>query len=137
MAITVGKGVKARIVALQSALKREVSGARIAKAEPMHLTLAFLGDVEDRELHTVCKAVDLGCTGHGAFHLELAGLGVFPNTERARTLWAGIGEGMEELKALQGEVEAALVKTGLHRAEDRPWSPHVTLAMVKEAEGEH
>ena len=135
VAVVVGKAVKARIVALQSALKRAVTGARIAKAEPMHLTLAFLGDVEDRDLHTVCKAVELGCAGHAAFHLELSGLGCFPNPERPRTLWAGIGEGMEELKALQSDVETALVRTGLHRAEDRPWSPHVTLAMVKEAEG--
>ncbi|MBY0229468.1 MAG: RNA 2',3'-cyclic phosphodiesterase [Gemmataceae bacterium] len=135
VAVEVGRAVRARCLALQSSLRREVPGAHLAKAEPMHVTLAFLGDVEDRDLHAVCKAVDAGCAGHDAFALSLAGLGCFPNPERPRTLWAGTGEGTEELKALQADVEAALVRTGLHRAEDRPWSPHLTLARVKEPEG--
>ena len=95
IAIEIGRSAKARCLALQASLKREVTGARWTTGANLHLTLSFLGDLEDRDLNVVCKAVELGSAGHAAFGLSVEGLGCFPNPEKPRVLWAGIGGGVE------------------------------------------
>jgi 2'-5' RNA ligase len=132
VAIDLGKKVRSRCVALQGAI--DAPGVRWVAPETMHITLAFLGDVEDKDLNRVCKAVAAGCAGHEAFTLEIEGVGCFPNPSRPRTIWAGAGEGSEELKALQASIDAALVETGLYRSEEKPFTPHVTLGRFKHGE---
>ncbi len=129
VAIDLGKRVRSRCVALQEALA--APGVRWVTPDTMHLTLLFLGDVEDRDLARVCKAVAAGCEGHPAFTLEVEGVGCFPNPTRPRTVWAGVGDGADELKALQASIDAALVETGLYRSEEKPFTPHITLGRFK------
>jgi len=129
VAIDLGKKARGRCIALQEALG--VPGVRWVRPETMHLTLVFLGDVEDRELARVCKAVAAGCAGHEPFAIEITGVGCFPNPAKPRTIWAGVGEGAEEVVALQASVDAALVGAGLYRTEEKAFRPHVTLGRFK------
>ncbi|MBP2311546.1 RNA 2',3'-cyclic phosphodiesterase [Azospirillum soli] len=106
-----------------------VPGARWTEADNLHLTLRFIGEVPEDQAAEIDEAL-AGITAP-AFDLVLDGVGVFGNGRNARVLWAGV-ERSDALSHLQAKVESALVRCGLP-AEERKFSPHITLARLKDA----
>ena len=106
-----------------------VPGAGWLPAENLHLTLRFLGELDDHLFEDVCHG--LSQVGGEAFALELAGVGHFGDRRQARVLWAGVRPS-EALARLRGRVERALQNCGLPR-EERRFHPHVTLARLRGA----
>lgn len=105
-----------------------VPGARWTEPDNLHLTLRFIGEVpEDVAVDIDAALAELRTP---AFELTLDGVGVFGTGRRARVLWAGV-ERNEALGHLQAKVESAVVRCGLP-AEERKFSPHVTLARLKD-----
>lgn len=97
----------------------------------IHLTLKFLGNIDPEKTIDITSALTEVAHRAFPFHLELGGLGVFPNLRRPRVVWVGIEGDIERLAALQKEVESALVPLGFP-AESRPFSAHLTLARLRE-----
>jgi 2'-5' RNA ligase len=106
-----------------------VPGARWTESENLHLTLRFIGEVENDRAHDIDAA--LAEVTAPAFDLILDGVGQFGNGNRARLLWAGV-ERNDALHHLNQKIESALVRVGLSR-EERKYTPHVTLARLKDA----
>jgi 2'-5' RNA ligase len=104
--------------------------ARWVSAYNMHLTLKFLGDVDDSRLAEIQQAVAQACAGRPPFRVAVAGLGCFPNMVRPKVVWAGIKRGTRELEALAGAIDLALGRLGYPR-EPRPFSAHITLARAE------
>ena len=96
----------------------------------MHLTLLFLGEVDDRELPAVCKVVAEACAEQPSFSMTVEGVGCFPNPRRPRVLWVGVSEGKEDVVALHDRLEPPLLDLGCYRREDRQYTPHLTLGRV-------
>ena len=106
-----------------------VPGARWIEPDTMHQTLRFIGEVpEDQAMDIDAALAELRAP---VFSLTLDGVGVFGAGRKARVLWAGV-ERNEALAHLQAKVESALVRCGLP-AEERKFSPHITLARLKDA----
>lgn len=95
----------------------------------LHLTLKFLGEVEER-LATEVRAAMAPPFGEPRFECELAGVGAFPPTGPARVLWLGISAGAEALVRLQAEVESRVRPFGFP-PESRPFSAHLTVARFR------
>jgi 2'-5' RNA ligase len=91
----------------------------------------FLGSVDDTRVQSVIDALHTAAGAHAPFELEVGGLGAFPTPTRARVLWAGLVGGVAPLSALAASVEDGLAGLGFPR-EDRAFSPHITLARVRE-----
>ncbi len=106
-----------------------VPGARWTEVENLHLTLRFIGEVPGDQAAGIDAA--LAEVTAPAFDLVLDGVGVFGSGRHARVLWAGVERG-EGLAHLQAKVESALVRCGLP-AEERRFTPHVTLARLRDA----
>ena len=106
-----------------------VPGARWADPHSMHITLRFIGEV-DRGLAEDC-AMSLESIMAPSFQLTLSGVGQFGAGAHARVLWAGV-EKSAALVHLRDKIESALVRTGLE-PETRKFSPHVTLARLRDA----
>jgi len=108
-----------------------VPGARWVKPQHRHLTLRFIGEVD----RGIADDLDIALGGIEApsFELTLSGIGHFGKPDAARTLWAGV-EPNGALDYLQSKVEAAAMRAGLP-AEQRRFSPHVTLARLRHAPG--
>jgi len=100
--------------------------ARWVQAENIHLTLKFLGDVDNRRLGEVCDAVTEVCAGFPSFEMAVSGLGCFPNTAHPRIVWAGVSRGTHELIHLATSMDIALNRLGFAR-EIRPFDAHITL----------
>jgi 2'-5' RNA ligase len=96
----------------------------------MHLTLKFLGEIQESVVGTVRDALTGLATGNTPFQAELKGLGGFPNLRRPNVLWAGVTAGAAELVALAEQVEREMESLGFKR-EGRPFRPHLTLGRVK------
>ena len=94
----------------------------------MHLTLRFLGEVDEALLESLRERLDTIVP----FQVALAGAapGTFGTPRRTQVVWLGVGGDLARLEALASEVEAAVVAAGLPR-EPRAFRPHVTLARVR------
>jgi 2'-5' RNA ligase len=101
--------------------------------ERLHFTLAFLGETAESEVAAIVRALEPPIAVP-AFELTIAGTGAFPPRGRPRVLWAGVTEGGERLAAAAGEARSRLTAAGV-TLETRPFSPHMTLARVKDAAG--
>jgi 2'-5' RNA ligase len=131
LAVELDRGVRARLLAMQRGLARSVEEVRWVEEDNLHLTLLFLGEVEERELAEVCRVVGVACRQIEPFNLTVEGVGCFPNLQRPRVVWAGISTGKEELITLHDVLEAPLLELGCYRREERQYTPHVTLGRVK------
>ena len=116
---------------VQETLARSAADVRWVQPESLHITLLFLGEVDERDLLPVCRAVGTACTAHDAFVLGVEGVGCFPNMRRPRTVWAGVGAGAAEMVKLHEALEAPLLDLGCYRREERKYTPHLTLGRVK------
>ena len=95
-----------------------------------HLTLKFLGNVQDPGIGPVGLALEAGLRGAGAFPISLQELDAFPSRERPRVLYAKVAIGRPELAGLAERVERALTGLGFPR-EDRPWVGHLTVKRLR------
>lgn len=131
--------VPSRISGELSDLQRELAdgheGVKWMVEKDLHLTLLFLGEVDELDLVGVCRAVKKIAARHSSFTLDVTGMGGFPNKRRPKVLWAGIaGEGIENLMTLHGELEDALMDLGCYRREERAYTPHLTLGRISNEE---
>ena len=106
----------------------ELPIARWVSQEELHLTLRFIGEVDEQSLSAIKSA--LSGIGFPAFPLSLCGVGHFPPGRRPRVLWVGINSS-QELLQLQQEIELALIGSGIP-ADTRRFSPHITVARLRE-----
>jgi len=97
--------------------------------ENLHWTLQFLGEVDDTELHAVCRRVDKAAAEQELFSLSSRGVGAFPSIDQPRTLWLGAEEGRDQLLRLQDKIEAAMADLGF-RPERKNFVPHLTLGRI-------
>jgi len=100
---------------------------RWVKSSHIHLTLRFLGDVEDTKIKKIEAAAQSKLQAIQRFGMTLGGLGGFPRLERARVLWLALDEGVMELIALKGAIDETLFPLGFMR-EGKAYTPHLTLA---------
>ena len=131
VAVDLGQKLRDRLVSLQENLARGGADVKWVEVENLHVTLLFLGEVDERELAPVCRAVSVVCGRHDRFTLSADTVGCFPNARRPRVVWAGIGLGGPELVALHDSLEPPLKELGGYRNEDRAYTPHITLGRVK------
>jgi RNA 2',3'-cyclic 3'-phosphodiesterase len=126
---TVRRDIGAMVDGLRPAGGSEVKWIR---PESLHLTLKFLGDVEEGRITAVGSAVETAVSSMPAFDLALGGTGAFPNARRPSVLWIGVPMGAEPMAALAGSIESALAGLGFDR-EKRPFSAHLTIGRVRPA----
>jgi len=117
---------------LQDKLKRNVSG-RISWTKPQgqHLTMKFFGNVSGEDVARIGAAVANRTARHRPLRLGVEKLGVFPGPHRPRVLWCGVSGEVEELCALQKQLDADFADLGFP-AEERPFRPHLTLCRIKD-----
>ena len=132
IAIDIPDDVRAAIGKAQALFKRADVGVKISwtKVENLHLTLQFLGNVEEAVAEKVKSALQSVAAQHPPFELTVYGAGVFPNERRARVIWVGCDDAEGKLSGLARAVHAALQPLGFE-PEHREFSAHLTLGRVK------
>lgn len=101
------------------------------RPDSIHLTLKFLGDIDERLIGDIQQALTLAVAAQPQFSVEVGGAGAFPDPRAPRVLWLGLSGHVEALVRLAAEVDQALIALGFP-PEAKPYSPHLTLARIKE-----
>ena len=128
IAIDLPEAVRAELRQQQTTFRAVCPDGRWARPEGIHLTLRFLGEISDEQVTQVTDALK-ELRNFETFSTEVKGFGFFPDPRRPRVFWAGVVT-PPNLAALAEQVEHAMEKLGFAR-EDRPFTPHLTLARFK------
>ncbi|RMF94431.1 MAG: RNA 2',3'-cyclic phosphodiesterase [Nitrospinota bacterium] len=128
--IAISPVIQQQILAAQKAWGEVVPGIRWIKPENLHLTLKFLGEIEETLVDPIHHRMQRVAGGVAPFTLTIQGLGVFPNLSRPRVLWLGVNQGKQSLQTLYALLQAELTPLGFP-AEKRAYTPHLTLARFK------
>jgi 2'-5' RNA ligase len=123
---TASAGSIARLV---QGLKAKLPDVRWSRPEQLHLTLKFIGEVDNRELPQFCQALREACAGIDAFSLELGGLGAFPKNKPPRVVWVAAEDPQGVLGTLAERLDERMSALGIPR-ENRAFTPHLTLGRV-------
>lgn len=123
IAVEILDDLREKIALLQKGIPSE--GLKMVEKENLHITLAFLGEVEEGKKDKLVRA--LGNIGCEKFGMKLSGMGAFPSGSYIRVVWVGVeSEGLKKLHAQINEALRAL------NFKTESYSPHLTLARVKE-----
>ena len=112
-------------------LASKMRGLSWVRPENLHLTLRFLGDLDDAGVQRVCDLVVREGGAATAPRACLGPIGAFPNLNRARVVWVGLAEGQGAVSEVASRVNDALARGGFGEPE-KPFRPHLTLARVRE-----
>ena len=125
IALKIPVAVRENLAALLKSLQAISPETRWVRPESLHLTLKFIGEVCETKLAAV-RSVLATVRSDGPLTLRFRGLGFFPDEKHPRVFWAGI-EASPNLKTLAADIDGATEKLGVP-PEQRPFSPHLTLA---------
>ncbi len=132
VAINLPADIKSQLAKRES--KWQDLPARWTQKDQLHVTLEFLGYLNDIETAEVCKKVSEVAKNHGIFSLALNKIVYAPPKKiPPKMIWA-VGEKSEELSALKNNLQKALLEAVRFKPEERDFSPHVTLSRINEWE---
>ena len=133
IAVELPEETKRELSHVQEGLKRACGycPARWVAPDSIHLTLSFLGDVPILKIDGIKDALTQVGADFKTFDLSLDGVGAFPNLERPHVVWVGLGGDTGKLSSMQKKLEGLLALLGFN-LENRPFSPHLTLARVRD-----
>lgn len=132
VALPLSSGVRERLAELQERLQRGLPPGTVRWVDPSgaHLTLIFLGQVDEGALPPLGEALETCARSAPPHVLRFQGLGCFPRPQRPRVLWVGVVGDTRALALLQAGLEAATVSLGFRR-EERAFHPHLTFGRVR------
>jgi 2'-5' RNA ligase len=146
LAVELSQELRAELATVQQELKRRIEpemkrDMRCSWAQPasIHLTLKFLGDMDEQVVDPLLAAVEQAIGRQIPVKVPLERLGAFPRPQSPRVLWVGPSENWERgveakrIAEIHGAIEQACEGLGFLR-ETKPFSPHLTLARIKVGE---
>lgn len=117
-----------RLTEVQGMLANTGANLKLVKAQNIHLTVRFLGNIPPSMVEAIYK--EMKQLFFNAFEIELIGLGAFPKLTYPRVVWAGITKGADKLIDVFDQLEPRLRGLGF-KPDWKGFSPHLTIARVR------
>ena len=133
VAVPLPEGIRLKILAAVQELARELPQSGIKwfrKVENLHVTVKFLGRVEEAKLAALSGELAQALAPVPRFHLDVRGMGAFPSPRKAHVVWAGVEDAARGLDAVADAVEGVGERFGFAR-EQRAFTGHVTVGRAK------
>lgn len=127
--ISVDMGALPGIVTILDDLKNTNADLKIVEPENVHLTLKFLGEIDEKMIDRIAGVMEESVRELSPFRIKLMGVGAFPSMNYMRVVWIGLKEA-EKLGVIAERLENNLAVLGF-RKEKRSFSPHVTVGRIK------
>ena len=133
IAIELPESTQSELGEIQRELKKTGADIRWVRPENIHLTLKFLGDIEEGLCNDITRVIEGACNTFQPFSLSIQGTGVFPNARAPRVVWVGLSQDTS-LAGIKQEIDTGLVPLGFEQ-EDRSFVPHLTLGRFRSSQG--
>ena len=130
IAIELPSEIKDSLSRLQEELKTSGADVKWVTPENIHLTLKFLGEIDDKKIDKIIKIIDDTAKEKNKFQIRISSLGAFPKVDFPRVIWVGVDTGDKETKEIAEGLEEKIAKIGIPK-EDRPFSSHITIGRTK------
>jgi len=131
ISIELPETIKDNIAGAVNKMRTMLTPVKWVEKKNLHITLKFLGWVEDEKVKGLEDCVAECVKGFGAFELEFSGMGAFPDLKRPRVIWVGTKDGAESSKELADKIDCEISEKGF-REEEREYTPHLTVGRIKE-----
>jgi len=128
IAIEVSDEVRDNLLKAQERIGSKSAKIKFVERENFHVTLKFLGEIDDATAEEVKRALGEIAKKHKKHRVRVKGIGVFPNPNYVRVIWAGI-ENDEGIKAIAKDVEREMRRLGFKKEKD--FVAHITIGRVK------
>ncbi len=115
-------------------LKQKSGRVKWVAPKNIHLTVKFLGEVDENKLDEIKKAIQMVAKKYERVNCSLDAVGGFPNLSRPRVIWAGLAGEIENMEKIVNDIEEETFKLGFPKEEKR-FKPHLTLGRIKESYG--
>jgi 2'-5' RNA ligase len=130
IAIELSQEIKETLGKIESELQKSVSGVKWVKPDNIHLTLKFLGNVDEGTVENIKKIMNEVAKDAKPFKMKLSQAGAFPSPSRPRVIWVGIDDENKKSSHSVNLIEEKVSSLGIEK-ENRAFHPHLTLARVK------
>lgn len=131
-AIELSEEIRSSLREFQDRIRTHLPPLGWVKPESLHLTIKFLGEIDEEDVLSIQQAVKNCIKSCSPFSLQIEGIGGFPSLKQPRVLWAGVSGQVAELQSLVSQVEEALIPLGFP-SESKIFRGHLTLARIKQA----
>jgi RNA 2',3'-cyclic 3'-phosphodiesterase len=131
IALTLNSAVIEKIAGASTQLRAEIAGVRWVTPANFHLTIKFLGSLDEALIERIQKTLEQQLRPFPRFTISAKGLGVFPGPKRPRVLWVGLNS--DRLVSLASRVESALQPLGF-ATESRAFTPHLTIGRWRQTD---
>lgn len=136
VAIDIDGKTRAALGSLESDIEGLAKEAGVRKGdvkwvrpEAIHLTLKFIGEVDDKSVVEICNIVKNVACSYKGFEIDIESVGYFGGRS-ATVLWVGTGQGSDELRRLQKDLDGQLAEAGWPM-ETREFAGHLTLCRIR------
>jgi len=129
IAIELPEEIKTILERIQNDLKQTHADVKWVNPENIHLTLKFLGEIDEDLIEQIRSILNGIAQKNSSFNICLSNLGVFPKLQYPRVIWIGITNDQPVIKIAE-DLEKEMIKIGLP-AESRAFSSHITLGRVR------
>ena len=119
--------IKSDIAKIQSLVRENSTKGRFKYIGNFHLTLKFLGEIEDKKIPLINRALQEAAQHYSEINVKIDSIGYFHGKDSIHALWLGLGWETDALRQLQGEIDSGLHKIGFKR-ESKEYVPHITIA---------
>jgi 2'-5' RNA ligase len=122
--------VKTYLGEIISGLRGNRAPVRWVKPEGLHITLKFLGDIEEKIVPSLSRQLNDIVASCLPLQLSLSHLGAFPDARRPRVIWAGLRGDTSAMAEIAGKIDRICTSFGMEK-EKRPFRAHVTIGRLK------
>ena len=130
IAIELPQETKKALTRLQEQLKKNNADVKWVTPENLHLTLKFLGDIDDTQAEKITAVIENVANNHPSYLVKISSIGAFPKLSLLKVVWVGLGTGDEETKGIFKDLEEKLEEFGIPK-DERPFSTHITLGRTR------
>jgi 2'-5' RNA ligase len=131
IAIKISQEIQEKLAKIQKKLKQADAHISWVKSENIHLTLQFLGNIEDSQVQAIEAQLRESVKAVLPFQLQVGYAGAFPNLRYPQVVWIGVSDDdTDSLKTLQEEIGSRLRPLGFQQ-EGGLFKPHLTLGRVR------
>ena len=129
VAIEIPKPLRKKIERISRQIQPVTKAFKWVATDSLHLTLNFLGDIDEQKVNAACLAVARNAAKTEIYQIDISGIGAFPRIDRPRAIWAGIEHGTKETVELFNSTTLELEEEGFQI--DARFEPHITMGRLK------